>query len=264
MLLFYIIIPPLLSEFTILIRNLPAIVAKINPDLKNTIQFDTIAQYVPNVADQLVTILTSILSNAFFVISTTFFGFYFLLEEKVIKKLLKTFFPEDRAHEYSLIFEKAELRMSSWFWGELILMTVVGTFTYIGLVLLGMKYALPLAVLAGLLEVVPNIGPIISSVPAILIGLSINPVLGLSALLLYILVQQFENHLIVPIIMNKVVGINPIVTLIALIIGGKLGGVLGVLLAIPIFMFVETIVTEVCGMHKTSNEKSHLEIVESV
>ena len=264
MLLFYIIIPPLLSEFTILIRNLPAIVAKINPDLKNTIQFDTIAQYVPNVADQLVTILTSILSNAFFVISTTFFGFYFLLEEKVIKKLLKTFFPEDRAHEYSLIFEKAELRMSSWFWGELILMTVVGTFTYIGLVLLGLKYALPLAVLAGLLEVVPNIGPIISSVPAILIGLSINPVLGLSALLLYILVQQFENHLIVPIIMNKVVGINPIVTLIALIIGGKVGGVLGVLLAIPIFMFVETIFTEVWGFNKSSKEKSHLEIVESV
>jgi predicted PurR-regulated permease PerM len=124
-------------------------------------------------------------------------------------------------------------------------MTVVGLLNFIGFSLIGIKYALPLAVLAGLLEVVPNIGPTIAALPAFLIGISISNYTGVAALAVAFLVQQLENNLIVPVIMRHAVGLNPIITLIVLVIGGKIGGVLGLLLAIPAFLFVESILLEV-------------------
>ena len=141
----------------------------------------------------------------------------------------------------SIVFDKAEKRLNAWFWGELTLMTVVGIFTFIGLNLIGIRYALPLAVLAGLLEVVPNMGPVISAVPAVLIGMTYSYFTGFSTLALYFIIQQLENTFIVPFIMKRAVGLTPIVTLIALIVGGKLGGVMGILLAIPLFLFLETV-----------------------
>lgn len=134
--------------------------------------------------------------------------------------------------------------MSSWFWGEIVLMTIVGVFTYIGLVFIGVPYALPLAVFAGLLEIVPNIGPIISAIPAVIIGFSQSYFAGFSAMALYIIVQQLENSVIVPAIMKKAVGLNPVLTLVALLLGGRIGGMLGVLLSIPILLFAETLLRE--------------------
>jgi len=116
--------------------------------------------------------------------------------------------------------------------------------TYIGLNIIGMKYALALAVLAGLLEVIPSLGPIASSVPAILIGLSYSPVMGLYSTILYLIVQQLENNLVVPVVMKKATGLHPIITLIAMVIGGKLAGIMGVLLAVPSTIFIETILIE--------------------
>ena len=135
--------------------------------------------------------------------------------------------------------------MSGWFWGEIILMIVVGTMIYVGLSIIGMKYALALAVLAGLFEVIPNLGPITSSIPAILIGLSYSPIFGLYCAILYLVIQQLENNLIVPIVMKKATGLHPIVTLIVMVIGGKLAGIMGVILAIPTAIFIETILIEV-------------------
>ena len=107
-----------------------------------------------------------------------------------------------------------------------------------------MKYALALAVLAGLLEVIPSLGPIASSIPAILIGLSYSPIMGLYSTILYLIVQQLENNLVVPIVMKKATGLHPIITLIAMVVGGKLAGIMGVLLAVPSTIFIETILIE--------------------
>ena len=158
--------------------------------------------------------------------------------------MLGNFFDDLELNKISLISERAQKRMAGWFWGEIILMIVVGTMTYIGLNIIGVKYALALAVLAGLLEVVPSLGPIVSSIPAILIGLSYSPILGLYCVILYLVIQQLENNLIVPIIMKKVTGLHPIIILIAMVIGGKLAGIMGIILAVPSTIFIETILIE--------------------
>ena len=162
-----------------------------------------------------------------------------------MKNFLTQFFSDEKTNRVVSIFEKVEKRMNAWFWGEAVLMVLVGLLTFLGLNLIGMKYALPLAVLAGLLEVVPNLGPVISAVPAALVGFSQSYMMGIAALALAFIVQQLENNLIVPFVMKKAVGLNPIITLIALVVGGKLAGVLGVLLAIPISLFVETVLVEI-------------------
>lgn len=252
-LLFSLVIPPIILETASLIRNFPVIVGRLNPELAALFNFESLNRYLPDVTNQVFSLLGNVFSNTFFVITTLFFGLYLLLEENVIKSFLSTFFEEKKIQGVSRLVAQAEDRMSSWFWGEITLMTVVGVMTFIGLNLIGMKYALPLAVLAGLFEVVPNIGPIISAIPAVLIGFSSSSFLGFSAAALYFIVQQLENNLIVPVIMKRAVGLNPIITLIALIVGGKLGGVLGVLLAIPAYLFIETVLIQLLKENKISD-----------
>jgi len=242
--LFFLIIPPLAGEIIILFKNLPNIITKVIPTLASNFNLNFLSNNIPSLANETINLIKNAFTNIIFVTSTLFFGFYFLLEKNFPQRLLGNFFDDIKLNKINLISERAQKRMSGWFWGEIILMIVVGLLTYIGLSLMGMKYALALAVLSGLLEVVPNLGPIVATIPAFLIGLSQSYVSGLSMIALYLTVQQLENNLIVPFVMKKAVGIHPIVTLIALIIGGKLAGIMGVILAIPTTIFLETILIE--------------------
>lgn len=252
-LFFYIItvaINPIVYETTLLIKNLPIILYQINPGLASDLNFNSLSQYIPDLTNQASKIAGSIFSNLIFFMSTLFFGLYFTIDENLIKRTLIKFFDEKKAEKIALIFERVEKRMSAWFWGELVLMLVIGIMTFIGLNLIGLKYTLPLAIIAGVLEVVPNLGPVLSTIPAILVALTQNYFIAPVVIALYFIIQQLENNLIVPWVMKKAVNINPILTLIALVVGGKIGGILGILLAIPITLCVETIIIEVFQAQK--------------
>jgi predicted PurR-regulated permease PerM len=103
---------------------------------------------------------------------------------------------------------------------------------------LGLPYALPLALLAGILEVVPTLGPILSAIPAAAIAFTISPTLGFTIIIFYILLQALENQVLVPKIMEKAVGLNPVVVILGVMIGGNLMGISGALLAIPFISFL--------------------------
>jgi len=241
--LFVIIIPPLVKESTMLFRSLPLIIQNLSAG--SFFDFEILSQYVPNLTSQVFDLAKIVFSNAIFTISTLFFGFYFILDENLIESTLLRFFEKEKTAYIKNLFKKIERRMSSWFWGEVVLMTIVGSMTFVGLSLIGIRYALPLAVLAGLMEAIPNLGPTLSSIPSILIGMSQSYFLGFAALALAFLVQQLENNIIVPMVMKKAVGLNPIVTLIVLLIGGRMAGILGVVLAIPTTLFIETVLIEI-------------------
>ena len=116
---------------------------------------------------------------------------------------------------------------------KVLLGDVIGIFTWIGLTAFGLQFAVPLGLIAGILEIVPTIGPIIAAVPAIIVALTISPGFAISIMLFYILVQMLENNILVPKIMQKAVGLNPIVIIIGVLIGSKFLGILGALLAVP-------------------------------
>jgi predicted PurR-regulated permease PerM len=138
---------------------------------------------------------------------------------------------------------KIERRLGQWLLSELFLMLIIGITTYIGLLLLGVRYALPLGLIAGLLEAIPNIGPTVAAIPTFLVGFSQYPLLGFFTILMSVAIQQFENHIIVPLVMKKVVGLHPILTLIVLVVGGRYAGVIGMLFSIPLALVVETIIS---------------------
>ncbi len=236
--------PPLISEAFIFFKNLPHLIKGVMPTVSQFINFESLNKFLPEITQNTVGIISGVFSNYFFVISVLFFSFYFLLDDMFFKNVFKRFLEEKEAERIYHILEKTEERMSAWMWGELKLMTIIGVLSYIGLSFLGVKYAFSLAVIAGLLEIVPVIGPVTSVIPAFIVAASTSWFLGLSVLPLYFIIQQLENNLIVPLVMQTSVGIHPIMTLIALTIGGKLGGVLGVLLAVPIALFVETTIVE--------------------
>lgn len=238
------IIPPVVSETTLLFKNLPKIVSNINPNLSVYFDISLFSKYFPTITSNALQFLKNIFSNVIFVLSTIFFSFYFLVEEGALKKFIARVFEKKEAGKITTALEKAEKRMRSWFWGELILMLVIGILTFIGLSLLNIRYATSLALIAGLLEIVPVLGPVLSAVPAFIIASSDSYFLGLAAIALYFIIQQLENQVVVPLVMKRAVGLNPIATLAALIIGGKLAGFFGVLLAIPITLFVETLLIE--------------------
>lgn len=239
------IIPPIVTETTALVRSLPEYVSELPPEVSQYIDITSVTQYVPSITNNVFAVLGSVFSNFIFVLTTLFFTLFFLLEKDIIRRVLSPVVPDAQCEHYVGVVEQVEKRMTAWFWGQITLMTVIGTITFVVLSLLGIRYAFPLAIFAGLLEVVPNLGPIIASMPAILVAFAQEPVLGGIVLIVYFVIQQLENILIVPYIMSRAANVSPILTLISLYIGGQIGGVLGVLLSIPLLIIVQTIVLEI-------------------
>ena len=174
-----------------------------------------------------------IFGGLFSVIIVMVISFYLAVQKGSIQDLLRGVTPKE--HEaYALnLWQRAQKKMGHWLQGQLFLALVIGVLVYIGLSLLGIRFALLLAIIAGILELVPYIGPVLSAIPAVILAFFQAPILALWVLILYIVVQQLENYLLVPVIMKKVVGLNPVVVIISLLIGGKLLGILGIILAVP-------------------------------
>jgi predicted PurR-regulated permease PerM len=166
------------------------------------------------------------------------FTVYLLMDFKNLKSMFTKLFPKEYQNDVVAVMSRIEVKLGGWLRGQLILMIIIGVATYIGLSFLGIDYALALAVIAGTLECVPTIGPIMSAIPAIIVAFVISPVAGFIVIGLYILIQQLENSFLVPKIMQKAVGFNPLVTIVVLLVGGKLLELVGAILAIPISIVI--------------------------
>jgi predicted PurR-regulated permease PerM len=158
---------------------------------------------------------------------------------------LTLLFGQGNEKKIESVIDEIERRLGGWVRGEIVLMTFVGVLSYIGFRIIGLHYALPLAILAFLLEIIPNVGPILAAFPAVLIGLTISPFHAVAAAALGFLVQQVENTILVPRVMKQVAGVNPLITIISLAIGFKLAGVGGAILAVPTFIVLEVVASAV-------------------
>lgn len=238
----YSLVPPLIIQTTSFASSLPGYLAKIPTGFP--INDQVISQLLSQLGDlpsQILRIVFSIFSNVFGILTVLIFSFYLLLSRSNLDTQLESWFGETKSRQIVGTVNLLEKRLGAWARGQFVLMVLVGTCTYIGLSILGIPYALPLAILAGLFEIVPYLGPIVSAIPSILIGLGISPLMGLLAGLLAILIQQVENYIFVPKVMEKSAGVSPIVTLLALAIGSRLAGLIGAVMAIPVFITLQTL-----------------------
>lgn len=189
-------------------------------------------------------ITLSAFDNLLTIIFLLVLTFYLILERENLESRSASLFI-GREERVKRLIVQIEEKLGRWLRGQLVLSLVIGILTYIGLLILGIPYALPLAVIAGVLEVVPVIGPIISAIPSVLIALTISPLLSLGVAAMYFVIQQLENHLIVPQVMQRAVGLNPLIVILAIAVGSRLLGFAGALLAVPIAVVIQIIVVEV-------------------
>ncbi len=180
--------------------------------------------------------------------------FYLTVEEETTRKFIRSV-TKDKYQPYVMnLMTRIQHRLGSWLRGQLILSLIIFTLTYIGLSILGVKYALVLALMAGLFEVVPYIGPIMAAIPAIFLAFQQSNVLALFVLGLYFIVQQLENIIIVPRVMGKITGLNPVVVLLAVLIGAKLAGVVGALMAVPVTTALSVFLEDFSRSERSQND----------
>jgi len=239
------IIPPFVEQTSDLISQLPLLMEKTGISRIDRNIINSQVSQLGSIPINLAKFVVGVLSNLASILVLAVFTFYLLEERSKIDKYLSRYFSKEQQGKIKKVVVKIEKRLGSWIRGELILMTIVGVISYFGFRILGIEYALPLSILAGLLEIIPNIGPIVASVPAVLAGLSISPFHALATLSWCFLVQQIENNLIVPKVMQKAVGINPLIILISLWVGFRLAGIFGAILAVPAVLILEIISLEI-------------------
>lgn len=193
----------------------------------------------------------------FTIVSTIAISFYLLLSYESAKRSVASFFSEKHLQDRAITtIDQINEKLGAWLQGQFALSISIGLVTWVSLTALQMPFALPLAVLAGLFEIIPTVGPIISAVPAIIVALTISPNMALVIIVLYLGIQLLENNLLVPRIMRRAVGLNPVIVIIGVIVGGNLLGIPGALLSVP---FISLIVLIVKNLDDQNDEKlSHI------
>jgi len=236
-------IPTLSVQSAKLFTQLPDFFSRVFPYISSDVQ--SLIQQIAPVGENLVRVTVGLFSNMVAVLTVMTFTFYFLLERRHLRDFLAALLGQDTGERVFVVLLRIEKRLGAWVLGQLCLMIFVGLLVYGGLFFLRVEYALPLAIFAGLLEIVPTIGPIISAVPAVLVAFGSSPVLAVSVIALYIIVQQIENNLLVPLVMKQSVGLPPVLTILALMIGARFGGVTGAVLAVPALLALQEIFNSV-------------------
>jgi len=234
------LLPPLIDQTKSFVNGLPKYLGSLGiaSSLSEQVIQETLSR-LGELPRELAKFAVSVFSNVIGVLRVLFFAFYLLLARDKLDDQLGFIFGEKRKKEVGMLVDKLETRFGGWARGQISLMILIGIATYLGLTLLGIPFALPLALLAGILEIIPYMGPIISAVPAVIIGLAISPLVGLATAALYFLIQQIENYVLVPKVMEKSVGVNPIVTLLALSIGFRVAGIVGAVISVPIVITLQ-------------------------
>ncbi len=249
----YFIVPLFVSQFKVLAVQFPDLISKIQDEagfLRKFGLLENLGQFLNVLASGLwagggtiVDISTRLFGGLVALVSIFVISFYLSLQEKGIGNFLRFIFPKEYENYVINLWTRSQQKMGRWLQGQIFLALIIGVASFIGLTLLGVQYALILAVIAAIFEIIPIVGPVISAVPAILIAVLQDPFLGLLTLILYVFIQQMESHLVVPNVLKRATGLNPVIVILALLAGAKLGGILGMLLAVPLTaVLVELIV----------------------
>lgn len=249
---FYFFLPPLVNETTGFFKELPTYLESLN--ISPTENLFTSAGSASSVGSELVqlqTILKTSTSGVLAAASTIFGGlvslvliivlsFYFAVQEHGLDNFLRLVTPI-KDHEYILdLWRRAQHKIGRWLQGQLLLSVIVGILVYIGLLILGVPYALLLALVAAVLELIPVFGSILAAIPSVMLAfIDSGATLAILVIVLYVVVNQLEGNVIYPMVVQKVLGVPPLVVILAIIAGFQLAGFLGVVIAVPVAAAVQ-------------------------
>jgi predicted PurR-regulated permease PerM len=180
----------------------------------------------------------------FGIVTILILTFYLLVDGDDIVKTFVRLFPTGERLRVEDACRRVTNKVSAWLGGQLLLAAIIGTSAAIGLWLLGVPYFYVLALIAAIGELIPVVGPVLSAIPALLVALTVSPTLVLGVAIFFFAQQQFENHLLVPKVMERQVGVSAVTVIISLLIGGSLLGIVGALLAVPTAAILQVLFQE--------------------
>jgi len=238
-------LPPFVSQIEKLFRNFSSILASLQLPAGFNIQVADLIPQASKISEGVVTTVFSVFSNITTVITLLILSLYMSLDLENNKARLFSLFPATIRQDIKTVVEDIETSMGQWVKGQSLLMFVVGVLSFIGLMVLDVEYAPALGLISGLLEIVPMLGPILSAVIAAIVAFSDSTIKGIGVIALYVIVQQLENNLLVPKIMQRVSGSSPLIILLALMVGSEFFGVVGAVLAVPMVMVATVILKKI-------------------
>ena len=250
---------PAVNESSRFIQQLPQLLAKLRlwlldlqghftwlPDLAGGLSnLPSLATQLSRYGPEAASVAFRFLGGFTAVIAVLVFAFYMLLQGAEMKQAFIILFPPAERERVTRVLDRIGAKFGGWLRAQLLLSFSVAIPVAIVLSLLRMPYPLLLAIVAGIGELIPMVGPALGAAVAILVALSQQPWQLVSVIIFYVIIMNVEPHILVPRIMSRVVGMSPIVTLVALLTGIKLLGILGGLLAVPMAAALQVIVREV-------------------
>ncbi len=191
-----------------------------------------------------------IAGGVFAVVTILILTFYMLLEADSLRDMFVHLFPRARRRQIAAAASEVAGKVSAWLNGQLVLAGTIGTTAAVGLWMLGVPYFYVLALIAGVGEMIPIVGPVLSAIPALGVALTISYKKALFVAIFLLIQQQFENHVLVPRVMSRQVGVTAVTVIVALLIGGELLGILGALLAVPTAAILQVAYQQIVGQDR--------------
>lgn len=198
-------------------------------------------------ADAVTTVLVAlwgIVGGVFGMVTILLLTFYLLVDSERLFNLFVRLFPRSQRERVSDVAAQMAVKISAWLGGQILLGFIIGITSAVGLALLGVPYFFVLAVIAGVGEMIPMVGPLLAAVPTIAVAFTVSPGLGVATALFCWAIQIVENNFLVPKVMSQQVGLSAVTVIVALIIGSSLLGLPGALLAVPTAAIIQVLFEE--------------------
>jgi len=245
----YAIVPLAINDFTQLFSNFKEYSAPLVDSFQASDALSTLTDRLNEWANALISgtipltqIIASLFGNVFLAITILILSFYLVVGQDAIERFIIAILPGSYEEPAIDIYLKTRKKIGQWLKGQVLLSLVIGFITFMGLWLLDVKYALLLGIIAGIFELIPFVGPIFAGAISVLVAISSSFTLALYTLILFVIIQQLENNLLVPVVMRYTTNLNPAVILISILIGGKVFGFTGLILAVPASVFLQEVV----------------------
>lgn len=244
----WLVVPLTIYQFGSFITNFNETISKIG---SHNFLGELIQQFIINLkaafdvlakgATAIFNLVFSIFGGIFMSITCLVLAFYLTVEEKGIENFFRSILPKSYEDQIISILEKSAIRIGRWFQGRIFLSIIMGLVSWLGFCLLGVKYGGTLALLTAVLDNIPLVGPIFAGAIALLVALTDSWALAVWVAIFLVIIQQLEGILFTPFIMKKMADLPPLMVLLAVLIGTKMAGLIGFLLAVPVAIFFQEI-----------------------
>ncbi|MDA8354344.1 MAG: AI-2E family transporter [Firmicutes bacterium] len=269
--------PPLQKQVTRLVENFDDLIASLQTKLVQLQHNPWVGQYFEQqnlekitrdftdyLSSSIMTIVTnianffSILTSIIVVFVTVpFILFYMLKEGEAAPKQVLRLLPAAQRSEGRRILSDMDRAISSYIQGQVLVSICVGVLVYIGYLIIGLDYSLLLALVTMFTNLIPFVGPLIGTIPAVIVAFIDTPFMVVKVLLVTVFAQQLEGNVISPQVMGRTLNIHPLTIILLLLVAGSLGGFLGLLLAVPTYAVLKVVVSHTYRLFLLRNRKSH-------